>query len=100
MGLVAAYVLPVFAAFVCFAAVIIARRMIRGYPAFQPGDSSRVTDVLVHASPMLVGCMVYNHAVNTRADIWLEVLAALLIVVALAVAIFRVMQRLDAEKSS
>jgi hypothetical protein len=86
-------------AFLCFAAIIVSRRIIRGYPAFQAGDGARVIDVLVHASPMLAGCIVYNHAVTTKADIWMELLAALLLVAALAVAVFRVMQRLDAEKA-
>jgi TRAP-type C4-dicarboxylate transport system permease small subunit len=98
MSGVAASILPICAAFVCFAAIIVVRRMIRGYPAFQQGDSARVIDVLVHASPMLAGCMVYNHAVSTKADIWLELLAALLLVAALGVAVYRVMQRLDVEK--
>lgn len=95
MSLVAASVLPIFAAFVCFGAIIVLRRALRGYPAFQPGDVQRVVNVLAHASPMLAACIVYNHAVNTNADLWLEMLAALLILTALAVAVFRVMQRLD-----
>jgi hypothetical protein len=98
MTLVAASILPILIAFVCFGAIIMLRRVMRGYPALQEGDIGRIADVFSHASPMLAACIVYNHAVNTKADVWIELLAAFLVFAALAVAVYRVMKRLDAQK--